>query len=185
VLILYGAIEEMTQPLVNRVASIIDWGADALGVTLGLTAYWFWVGPWLSQMAPEPDATITEERPRAWQRFSLRTLFVAMTIAAIGCYWMVLPTLNAQRFVGALHEKDYATAERLFALETATFPGDFKNHDHFAANAIVSPLTWDDFWRGERRISVAINYGDDGGLIGCGADISAHREGLKLGMIVP
>ena len=36
---LYGAIEETTQPLVNRVASLIDWLADAIGATLGLAVF--------------------------------------------------------------------------------------------------------------------------------------------------
>jgi hypothetical protein len=98
---------------------------------------------------------------------------------------MMLPTMNAQRFMLAIQLRDFATAESLFASEQDTFPGTFKNYDHFVANPNLAPLTWRDLWKGERRISVSIDYGDDGGMIGCGADIYAHRDGLKMGLIVP
>ncbi|MCI0335546.1 MAG: VanZ family protein [Planctomycetes bacterium] len=39
VIALYGALEEVTQPLAGRVASIWDWLADASGAALGLMLF--------------------------------------------------------------------------------------------------------------------------------------------------
>jgi VanZ family protein len=42
VIVLYGAMEEWTQPLVGRHASIWDWMADAFGAAIGLMLFaWF------------------------------------------------------------------------------------------------------------------------------------------------
>jgi VanZ family protein len=185
IVVLYGAIEETTQPMVGRTASLIDWSADAIGATLGSMLFWLWPRRWLDNLAPPADRAMEDTRPVPWRGYSLKTLFIAMTIVALACYWLMLPTMNAQRFVRAIHLHDYATAESLFASEDDAFPGSFKDYDHFVANAQLASLTWDDLWKGERRVSIAINYGDDGGIIGCGADIHARRDGLKLGLIVP
>jgi VanZ family protein len=41
-LAVYAAIDEATQPLVGRSASIGDWFADAVGAALGLIAFCWW-----------------------------------------------------------------------------------------------------------------------------------------------
>jgi VanZ family protein len=38
----YGAIDEVTQPLVGRQASLLDWLADAAGAAVGLMAVFLW-----------------------------------------------------------------------------------------------------------------------------------------------
>jgi VanZ family protein len=47
-LALIGALDEMTQPLVNRQASIIDYAADLAGVALASSVLLIrrWYGPW-------------------------------------------------------------------------------------------------------------------------------------------
>jgi len=183
IVVLYGALEETTQPLMSRTASLVDWFADGIGAALGLTIYRWFLDRWMNRLIT--DSEDSHLATRSWPRYSLKSLLVAMTITALVCYWMLLPTMNAQRFVRALQEKDYGTAESQFRSEELAFPGTFKSYDRFVANAIIAPLTWDDLWKGERRIKVAIDYGNDGGLIGCAADITAYRDGLKLGPIVP
>jgi VanZ family protein len=39
VIAIYGGVEEITQPLVGRVASVWDWLADSIGAALGLLAF--------------------------------------------------------------------------------------------------------------------------------------------------
>lgn len=39
VVVLYGAVDEMTQPLVGRTASLADWLADAAGAALALIIF--------------------------------------------------------------------------------------------------------------------------------------------------
>jgi VanZ family protein len=41
-LVVYGAIDETTQPLVGRQASLWDWLADAAGAAVGLVAAFLW-----------------------------------------------------------------------------------------------------------------------------------------------
>ena len=40
--ILYGAMDELTQPYVGRSCDLLDWVADALGAVLGITAFAVW-----------------------------------------------------------------------------------------------------------------------------------------------
>jgi VanZ family protein len=38
ILLIYGAVDELTQPLVHRICSLDDWFADALGAAAGVAA---------------------------------------------------------------------------------------------------------------------------------------------------
>jgi hypothetical protein len=181
---LYGAVEEVTQPIVNRSASGIDWIADVSGAALGLAIYWFVVRRWVGE-AESSNTEAGGQRSSRWFHFSLKTLFVLMTLTAVACNWFMLPTIHAQRFIVALQRKDYATAESLFVSETNTFPGNYKNYDHFNPQASLAPLTWTDFWNGERRIGVGITFGNDGWLMDNGGDITARRRGLDIELMVP
>jgi VanZ family protein len=40
-IVLYGALEEATQPFVNRTASLMDWLADATGAAIGILLFVF------------------------------------------------------------------------------------------------------------------------------------------------
>lgn len=185
IVVLYGAIEETTQPLMNRIASLLDWLADAIGAALGIAIYWRWLSGWLNTVVPDSEVTSDDDRPRTWRRYSLRTLFMMMTAVAAGCYWMVLPTINAQRFVQAIQERNYAAAERIFISKSEAFPGSFKQYRHFKSWPTIAPMTLSDIWRGERRIGVGIHYGDEGAMATCAADIRAYRSGLQLEMLFP
>lgn len=181
----YGALEELTQPFVNRVASIYDWLADISGAAIGLAVFHWGPSRWLSNLsAPLPDQD-PPPPPQHRYRFSLRALFVLMTLVALASYWLVLPTLNAQRFIHSLQHKDYATADRLFFDRSNSFPGSFKEHSHFETSTNMAPLTWSDILNGKRHINIAIDYGDGDGIVGCGVDVTAHRNGLELGLVMP
>jgi VanZ family protein len=39
VIAIYGGLEEITQPIVGRVASVIDWLADVAGAAIGLLVF--------------------------------------------------------------------------------------------------------------------------------------------------
>jgi VanZ family protein len=185
IVVLYGAIEETTQPMVNRVASSFDWLADAVGATLGLTVFWLWSDRWLNNLAPELYVTSAGERPRTWHRYSLRTLFVVMTLGALACYWMMLPTMNAQRFVRAIQQHDYATAESLFMASSKKFPGDFKNFPVVELEPSLQPLTWSELWKGERAIFVTISFGNTKAATTTGvAGVFAYRRGLAMHPLV-
>jgi VanZ family protein len=181
----YGALDEWTQVSVGRDASIGDWLADVIGAAIGVGLFSVWDhvrGPVAGvPMAPHPP----NNPGRSWRGYSLKALFAVATLAAVICYWLVLPTVNAQRFAAAMHHRDYAVAESLFVSPAKVFPGSFKQHRHFEPRVGIEPMTWNDFWKGERRIGVGISYGDGDGIASCAAEIRARRAGLELVMVVP
>jgi hypothetical protein len=118
-------------------------------------------------------------------RYSLRALFVFVTLVCLGVGWLALPTIRAQQFVAAIERKDYAAAERLFAEQEDTFPGSFKQHQHFEPRVSLKPLTWHDLVHRERNLYVAVTYGDGTGIAGCGVEVRSTASGLEVGMMAP
>jgi VanZ family protein len=184
VVVVYGVLEELTQPFAGRVASVWDLMADSSGALIGLTVYGMLPQRWFDD-AKVKEPAVAPGRARAWYQFSLRTVFVAMTVIAVVCYFLVLPTMHAQRFVRAVADRDYATAEQLFTSGSDTIPGTFKQHRVFKPHVDLAPMTWSDFWRGRRTIGVTIQYGDDSGIAVCAAAIESDRRGLKVLWWVP
>jgi VanZ family protein len=180
IVVLYGAIEETTQPFVGRTASNIDGVADAIGATLGLIVFSWWSRRWLENYVPTTETADDVGQASRWRRYSLKTLFIAMTVIAVVCYWLMLPTMNAQRFVRAIQQRDYATAESLFIASSDKFPGDYKRSDILETEPRIYSLTWSALWNGERRILVTTRSGDKQGTIRFGATILAYRQGLAL-----
>ena len=122
---------------------------------------------------------------RPMLRYSLRTLLVLSALVPLAAYWLALPTLNAQRFVAAITARDYLAADALCIAGSDKFPGDWTKHQTFQPKAGISPLTWQDLQRGERRLFVGIAYGDSNGLASCGLECRATRRGIEPGMLLP
>jgi hypothetical protein len=118
-------------------------------------------------------------------RFSLRSLIVAAALLPLIAYWLLLPTIVARRYVTALNAGNYRAADQLCLDPKEAFPGDWTRHQTFHPRAELSPLTWQDFRRGQRRILVAINYGDAAGLVACGVECYGTARGIKIGMFIP
>lgn len=118
-------------------------------------------------------------------RYSLRTFLVLSALVPVAVYWLALPTLNARRFTAAIAARDYPAAEALCASASGKFPGDWTEHKTFEPKAGISPLTWQDVRRGERRLFVGIVYGDGNGIASCGLECTATRRGIELGMMAP
>ena len=62
-----------------------------------------------------------------WKRlqFRLRALMLAVPFCAIGCYWIVRPTLIANRHVAAIESHNYDTVDELL-LEDRDWATDFQ-----------------------------------------------------------
>ena len=118
-------------------------------------------------------------------RYSLRAFLVVSALVPLAVYWLALPTLNAQRFAAAIESRDYPAAEALCISTKDKFPGTWTQHQHFEPRAGISPLTWQDLRRGERRLFVGIAYGDGNGLASCGLECTATRRGVEPGMLLP
>ena len=110
-------------------------------------------------------------RPRL--QFSLRLLVLAVAIVPAAIYWLALPTLNASRYVTAINTGNYEAAD------------NWTRHATFQPRTHLSPLSWADVQRSERRISVAIAYGDGTGIASCSVGCTATRRGIQVGMFMP
>lgn len=186
VVVVYGLLEELTQPFVNRVASVLDLLADGSGAALGLALYGLLPKKWFEgPEAQKKQDAAAKDRHRKWYRFSLRTVFVVMTIVALLCYWSVLPTINAQKFVQAIKSKEYSAAEGLFVSGSDRFPGKYKSNTDYVAHAHLNAVTWNDILHGRRRISGTIIYGAGEVTTSSGAAIVAERGGLRVLWWVP
>lgn len=113
-------------------------------------------------------------------RFSLRTLLLVTLVVAGGCYWMVLPTVYAQRFVAAVAAGEYAAADALFVDPADGFLVDWDaRYTIVERRAKLEPSSWQERWRGKRQISVIIVYRTPSHTLARSVDIMATRTGLQ------
>ena len=112
-------------------------------------------------------------------RFSLRTLFLTTTIVAAACYWLILPTINAQGFVGAVASKNYELADTYFRDPDDRFLFDWNEKRwRFMAHAGVEAWSFGELMRGERRVRLRVMFGDAGPMRTGNWTVIATRGGL-------
>jgi hypothetical protein len=93
-------------------------------------------------------------------KFSLRAAFVATAVVALFCYWLMLPTIKAQRFIGAVKSSDFRAADNHLRDPKDRFLDDYsKKYWTFQLQAALAPLSAREFLRGERRITFRLAYG--------------------------
>jgi len=118
-----------------------------------------------------------ESRPRF--RFSLKALFVAATLAAAFCYWLMLPTFNAQRFVRAVEASDFAVADRFFHDPKDRILESYnKQFWKFEFRTTLEPFSTTQLLRRERLVHFSIAYGGPKPLAIFDGTITAHTNGL-------
>jgi hypothetical protein len=98
---------------------------------------------------------------------------------ALGSYCLILPSLNARRFVRAVNAGDFATADTCFVDENDRF---LESHNReywtFKLGANLEPWSLSEFFHGERHISYTLNFGGPRPLIHRGGTIVASFRGL-------
>jgi hypothetical protein len=92
-------------------------------------------------------------------RFSLRAFFAFAALVAVICAWGVLPSMAARRFVRAIAEREYETADQMFrnADDRCLEKWD-ERHWSFHASGQLAPWTFRQFIRGQRFVKFNINY---------------------------
>ncbi|HEY2840172.1 MAG TPA: hypothetical protein VGJ26_13540 [Pirellulales bacterium] len=119
-------------------------------------------------------------------------MFAAVTIAAIGVYWLSRPTVLANRFVRLLQAQEYSEAEKLLlrASDRNQFVAAFYDQDpawapqkiersHVAIR--VSPLTFWQIISGARYLHVSVKVEDGAG----GSILSGYCLSTAWGVSLP
>jgi hypothetical protein len=112
-------------------------------------------------------------------RFSLKLLLLTIAFASLACYWLMLPTINAQRFIGAIELGDYKRADSYFRCERDRFLFKLnEKHWRFHARTELDPWSFGQLIRGHRVLRLYAAYGDAGPMISNGFTVIVTRAGL-------
>jgi hypothetical protein len=98
-------------------------------------------------------------------RYSLRTALVLLTLAALLCGWLALPTYNANRFVRAVEAQNLAAADRMLARDdawrltdlgkvTGERTTDAGERHYFRILAELEDWNWQQLLAGRRRVTI-------------------------------
>ena len=121
---------------------------------------------------------------RRWFRFSLRTMFVALTFCALGSYWLAKPTILAHEFVAAFEAGDYAKVESMFVLDSENgkvLAKQFGTKQQLKRTTVsIEPITWRRFLGLRRDIHVEVPDGEGAFEIDRQFGIEVSPEGLEL-----
>jgi hypothetical protein len=113
-------------------------------------------------------------------RYSIRVLLVATAIVAAGCYWLMLPTIMAKRFIRAVDTADYALADNCFRdVKDRIFESYNQKFWTFQLQADLAPSSATQIWRGERQINFHLAVGGPMPTRINEGTIVATRLGLK------
>jgi hypothetical protein len=105
-------------------------------------------------------------------------MFLASAVVAGVCYWFILPTVNAGRFVRAVETADFKLADDCFCDAEDRFLVSWKDiFWSMEAGAYLEPLTIRQLLRGERRITVSVDHTSPDGT--STASVVANRTGLE------
>jgi hypothetical protein len=90
-------------------------------------------------------------------------LFLATTVVAAGCYWLMLPTIKAKQFVRAVALENYGLADSFFRDPDDQFLFDWnEKHWRFRAIAEMDPWSVREFARCRRSVTLRVTFGDAG-----------------------
>jgi len=107
-------------------------------------------------------------------------LLVAIALMAGACYWLILPTIEAERFVRAVDSGDFESADACFHKPLDRFFVSWNEKNWaFKPQAELESWSFAEFVGGRRRVAVRITYGNPGRLHGLEGTITATRSGLK------
>ncbi len=119
-------------------------------------------------------------------RFSLRTLFITTTIVAGLCVWFVLPTLSARRFLAAVANEDYKSADSFFRNpDDRVFEQWANDRWSFRSSSKLPWPTIGQLLRGQRQVCVEISYFENDQFFSCELRAVATAFGLKKQEISP
>jgi len=89
-------------------------------------------------------------------------LLAMVTLCALGCYWLTLPTARAYRFISVVKKGDYRRAESMFSDKEYAFPRPYVTDEQARLSKFeIGALTLQQLWQGERSIYISVPYDPD------------------------
>src|SRR5690606_13694122 len=88
--------------------------------------------------------------------------FVLLTLAAVGCYFALLPTIQAKRFVQRVNAGELGAAEAMLGPSAVEAVDSLQlaRRTSLQAGASIEPWTVSDFIRGRRLILLQVSSGE-------------------------
>ena len=119
-------------------------------------------------------------------RFSLRTIFILLTLLACSCYlWLTRPSQVAQRFAHSINTEDYQAADRLLPAGDEFLVKWADKRWAFKASGEVRPLTFAQLLAGRRYVDVHVSYFDLDHTATRQVEVAATLRGLKSPAMTP
>jgi len=113
-------------------------------------------------------------------RFSLRTIFILLTLLACSCYlWLTRPSQVAHRFAHSINTENYHAADRLLPDGDEFLVGWADKRWAFKASAEVRPLTFAQLLAGRRYVDVHVSYFDLDHTATRQVELAATSRGFK------
>lgn len=86
-------------------------------------------------------------------RFSLRVLFLATALIAVGCLWLILPTVRARQFINAVKSRDFKLADSYFSNPQEKFFVELAaEYPTFKSTAELQTQSMRQLWNGEQSV---------------------------------
>ena len=100
----------------------------------------------MSVSEPKPASPKSKRR---WHQYSLRSLLVFVTLCALACSWLVIPTARARRFVAAANAGDRQKGRPPLS--------DFISEKQARLSTYsIAPITFGELWGGKRQVLIDI-----------------------------
>jgi len=119
-------------------------------------------------------------------RFSLRALFVVTTAVAVICTYIVLPSITANRFLAAIADKNFVTADSFFRNPSDKFLEEWADKKWaFQVTADLAPWSFGQIFCGQREVVVRVDFFEFDQNASCTANVAAGSLGLGPPTVSP
>jgi hypothetical protein len=113
-------------------------------------------------------------------RFRLRTLLLSFVVVAIGCYWIMRPTIVAERLVAQIADRQYNRLADIEFADGLRFGQRFA-HDQFANVKLnLLPLSFRDLAEGQRRLTLEVRFREGHDWLAIHDDLVANRQRVTV-----
>jgi hypothetical protein len=90
-------------------------------------------------------------------RYSLRAALCIITVGFLVCMWWDRPRATAERFVSAIKNNDFASADEMFVDDFHRFAVEFMEDDRNVIEVVRLPQSFKQWLGGECRVAIRLH----------------------------